>query len=682
MASEETIEERLKILRSTITAHNFHYYAQDAPVIPDADYDALFRTLQQLEQQYPHLITPDSPTQRVGAPPLKAFAQLTHQTPMLSLANAFTEDEVIAFDRRIRETLDVKQVDYAVEPKFDGLAVSLVYTNGILANGATRGDGYTGEDITLNLRTIPSIPLRLQRSFATGTLEVRGEVVMLKTDFEYLNEQRQKNSEKVFINPRNAAAGSLRQLDSRITAMRKLTFFAYDAAYSHEDQLIFSKHSEILNYLKSQQFLVAEQSITAEGASGLLAYYREMSALRSSLPYEIDGVVYKVDNLMQQEILGFVSRAPRFAIAHKFPAQEVSTELLAIEIQVGRTGALTPVARLAPVFVGGATVTNATLHNEDEIQRKQIMIGDTVIVRRAGDVIPEVVATIAERRPDNAQPFIMPDHCPVCGSRAVRLPGEAVTRCTGGLYCSAQRKQALWHFASRNAMDIDGLGEKLIDQLIDRELVHTPADLYRLNIDTLSGLERMAEKSAYNLVTAIAHSKKTTLPRFIYALGIRHVGEATAKALANQVNNLDQLMGMNTEQLQQIPDIGPIVAQSIADFFSETHNREVIRQLLDSGLQWAVPNHGTQQPARINPSVSGKTFVLTGTLATMTRDQAKNKIEQQGGKVTGSVSSATSYVVAGSDPGSKYTKATQLGIPILDENQLLALLQNTSANKQ
>lgn len=682
MASEKTIEERLKDLRSAITEHNFHYYVQDAPIIPDADYDALFRTLQQLEQQYPHLITPDSPTQRIGAPPLKAFAQLSHQTPMLSLANAFTEDEVIAFDRRIREALDVDQIDYAVEPKFDGLAVSLIYVNGTLTKGATRGDGYTGEDITLNLRTIPSVPLRLQKSPTSEIFEVRGEVVMLKTDFERLNEQQRKHGEKIFVNPRNAAAGSLRQLDSRITAKRKLTFFAYDTVHAHKDQLIFAKHSEILDYLKSQQFLVAKQSVTTKGADGLLAYYREMSALRLSLPYEIDGVVYKVDKLAYQEALGFVSRAPRFAIAHKFPAQEVSTELLAIEIQVGRTGALTPVARLAPVFVGGATVTNATLHNEDEIQRKQIMIGDTVIVRRAGDVIPEVVAAILEKRPPHARPFTMPDHCPVCGSKAVRLPGEAVTRCTGGLYCPAQRKQAILHFASRRALDIDGLGEKLVDQLIDRELVHTPADLYKLNIDTLSRLERMAEKSARNLVTAIERSKKTTLSRFIYALGIRHVGETTAKTLASQVNNLDQLMNMNTEQLQQIADIGPIVAQSITDFFSEAHNREVIQHLLDSGLQWEAPNNSNSPPTRINPAISGKIFVLTGTLSTMTRDQAKNKIEQQGGKVTSSVSSATHYVVAGAEPGSKYTKATQLGIPVLDENQLLVLLQNVSADKQ
>ena len=681
MISENTIEERLQALRTAIASHNFHYYIQDAPIIPDAEYDIILRTLQQLEQQYPHLITPDSPTQRVGAPPLKVFEQLPHQTPMLSLANAFSEEEVIAFDRRIRETLDLNRVDYAVEPKFDGLAVSLIYENGILAKGATRGDGYTGENITLNLRTIPSIPLRLQIPLPISQFEVRGEVVMLKADFERLNEQQQKNNEKTFVNPRNAAAGSLRQLDSRITASRRLTFFAYGIGAYHENESFFSTHNEILVYLAAQQFLIAQQSSTVTDADGLLAYYRKINAMRPSLPYEIDGVVYKVNNLAYQEKLGYVSRAPRFAVAHKFPAQEVSTELLAIEIQVGRTGALTPVARLAPVFVGGVTVTNATLHNEDEVQRKQIMIGDTVIVRRAGDVIPEVVAVIAERRPAHARSFSMPDHCPVCGSKTIRLPDEAVTRCSGGLYCPAQRKQAILHFASRRAIDIDGLGEKLVDQLINHKLVHTPADMYRLDVGTLAGLERMAEKSARNLVTAIEYSKKTTFPRFIYALGIRHVGEATAKALASHTNDLDHLMDMNAEQLQQIPDIGPIVAQSIADFFSETHNREVIEQLLNCGLQWEKLSYMAQPASRTNQAVSGKTFVLTGTLPTMTRDHAKNRIEQQGGKVTGSVSSTTSYVIAGSDPGSKYARAIELGIPVLDEDQLLSLLQDISSDK-
>lgn len=676
MVSEKMAQERLKSLRTTITAHNFHYYVQDAPIIPDAEYDALFRELQQLEQRYPELITPDSPTQRVGAPPLKAFVQHTHATPMLSLANAFDSEEVMAFDRRCREALKADAIEYVIEPKFDGLAVSLVYENGLLTQGATRGDGYTGEDITLNLRTIPSIPLRLQVAPATGPFEIRGEVVMLKADFEQLNARQQQKGEKLFVNPRNAAAGSLRQLDSTVTAARKLTFFAYDIGTLQNSQLTLAKHSEVLAWLAAQQFRVAEQNQAVTGVDALLAHYNQIAALRTTLPYEIDGVVYKINDLAQQEQLGYVSRAPRFAIAHKFPAQEEITQLLAIDIQVGRTGALTPVARLAPVFVGGVTVTNATLHNEDEIARKDIMIGDFVIVRRAGDVIPEVMAVIPERRPTDAKPFIMPDHCPVCGSRSVRLPEEAVTRCTGGLYCPAQRKQALWHFASRNAMDIDGLGEKLIDQLVERDLVHTPADLYQLDVATLAELERMAEKSATNLVTAIAHSKQATLPRLIYALGIRHVGEVTAKNLAHHTGELETLMNMHADALQLIPDVGPVVAQSIEDFFAETHNRDVITQLIQHGVQWEAI---TPQIQENTLPLSGKTFVLTGTLSSMTRGEAKNRIEQYGGKVTGSVSAATSYVVVGEKPGSKYNKAIELGISVLNEEQFLSLLQDLAS---
>ena len=676
MESEKKIKEQLQALRAEIATHDYAYFVQDTPTIPDADYDSLFRRLQQIEQQHPHLITPDSPTQRVGAPPVKTFTQLTHRTPMLSLANAFSENEVRAFDRRIREALGIDLVNYAVEPKFDGLAVSLIYENGILTKGATRGDGYTGEDITLNLRTIPSIPLRLQVTHKFDLFEVRGEVVMLKADFLRLNQQQEKAGKKIFVNPRNAAAGTLRQLDSNITASRKLTFYAYGIAANQIDGTVFSTHSEILTYLLSQRFLVAPESSAADGPEALWDYYHKMNRLRESLPYDIDGVVYKVNDLAQQERLGYVSRAPRFAIAHKFPAQEAITELLAIEIQVGRTGVLTPVARLAPVFVGGVTVTNATLHNEDEIQRKKITLGDKVIVRRAGDVIPEVVASVPGQYSQNKQPFIMPDHCPVCGSKAVRLPGEAATRCTGGLYCPAQRKQAILHFASRRAVDIDGLGEKLVDQLIERALVHTPADLFQLYIETLSKLERMAEKSARNLIVAIDQSKQTTFPRFIYALGIRHVGEATAKELAKQTGSLDHLMSLSLEQLQQISDIGPIVAQSIENFFSEPHNREVIEQLCQSGMRWEENTSEIRpSPPQENLAVAGKTFVLTGTLPSMPRDEAKNLIEQQGGKVTGSISSKTNYVVAGAEPGSKYTKAIELGVPVLDEAQLLNLLQ-------
>jgi len=672
------IEKRLQELRAEISRHDYQYYVLDAPVISDAQYDALFRSLQELERQYPHLVTPDSPTQRVGAPPLKAFATFNHHTPMLSLANAFTEEEIHAFDRRVRELLAIDTVEYVAEPKFDGLAVNLVFDDGILVKGATRGDGYVGEDITLNLRTIPSIPLRLQTAPPAGRLEIRGEVVMHKADFARLNQQQQQAGLKVFANPRNAAAGSLRQLDSRITATRRLTFYAYGIGVYPSQGLAFSEHSEVLAYLKSQHFLIAPQVRTVTGVAALLACYREMSAMRPSLPYDIDGVVYKVNRLAFQEKLGYVARAPRFAIAHKFPAQEAMTDLLAIDIQVGRTGAMTPVARLAPVFVGGVTVTNATLHNEDEIRRKQIMIGDKVVVRRAGDVIPEVVAALVDQRPPDARPFVMPAHCPVCGSRAVRLPGESITRCSGGLYCPAQRKQAIWHFASRHALDIDGLGEKLIDQLIEQGQVKTPADLYRLDVATLCKLERMGTKSAGNLVAAIQKSKQTTLPRFIYALGIRHVGEQTAKILARWAEgDLDRLMGATPETLQIIPDIGPVVAQSIVDFFSEAHNREVIGQLRAMGVHWPRSDGKTPTAYTANPAVAGKKFVLTGTLQTLTREQAKAHIEQQCGKVTGSVSSTTDYVVAGADPGSKYAKATELGIPILDEAQLLALLQAT-----
>ncbi len=676
MKPETDIEKCFQELRAEIARHDYQYYALDAPIISDAQYDELFRSLQELEQRYPELITLDSPTQRVGVPPLKAFAPFSHYTPMLSLANAFSSDEIYAFDQRIRELLTVDKVDYVVEPKFDGLAVNLIYENGVLIKGATRGDGHTGEDITANLRTLPSIPLRLQARSIAGIFEIRGEVVMHKADFIRLNHQQQQAELKQFVNPRNAAAGSLRQLDSRITATRRLTFYAYGIGV-YPQELTFTDHSEILAFLGTQRFLIALQARTVTGVAALLDYYQEIGSARAALPYDIDGVVYKVNRLDFQEKLGYVARAPRFAIAHKFPAQEAITDLLAIDIQVGRTGAMTPVARLSPVFVGGVTVTNATLHNEDEIARKQIMIGDKVIVRRAGDVIPEVVAAVIDQRPADTKPFAMPTNCPVCGSRAVRLEGESITRCSGGLYCPAQRKQAIWHFASRRALDIDGLGEKLVDQLIDQQLVKTPADLYRLDISTLSKLERMATKSAENLVAAIRKSMQTTLPRFIYALGIRHVGEETAKALAKWANgDLEQLMTATSEQLQEITDVGAVVAQSIADFFSEGHNRQVIEQLLASGVHWPQSIEKKEITAdAANQAVTGKKFVLTGTLQTMTREEAKARIEQHGGKVTGSVSSNTDYVVAGVDPGSKLSKAIELNITVLDEAQLLALLQ-------
>jgi DNA ligase (NAD+) len=669
MAVPQDIIQRVLFLRQEIERHNYLYYVLDAPEIPDSEYDRLFRELQQLEERY-GLVSPDSPTQRVGGAPATEFAQVTHRTPMLSLNNAFEDEEVAAFDRRVREGLGVNVVEYSVEPKFDGLAISLCYEGGVLTQGATRGDGFTGEDVTANLRTIKAIPLRLPTQNPPALVEVRGEVLMLKADFERLNREQRQRGEKEFANPRNAAAGSIRQLDPRITASRRLTFFAYGVG-AVEGTTLPAVHSAVLDWLEALRLPVSRERALVQGVSGLLAYYRRMGAKRDSLPYDIDGVVYKVNDLRAQERLGYVARAPRFAIAHKFPAEEAMTELLGIDVQVGRTGALTPVARLKPVFVGGVTVTNATLHNEDEIRRKDVRVGDTVIVRRAGDVIPEVVAVVRERRPPHAREFAMPKTCPVCGSHVMRLPGEAVARCTGGLYCPAQRKQAILHFASRRAMDIEGLGDKLVDQLVDKGIVSNPADLYKLDLKTLAGLERMAEKSAGNLLAAIEGSKKTTLARFIYALGIRNVGEATAKDLARHFGNLDDLIEADEEGLRRVPEVGPVVAQSIAQFFAEPHNREVIRELREHGVRW---EEGAPAAARRRSAVAGKSFVLTGTLASMTRDEARDRIEALGGRVTGSVSKKTDYVVVGTEPGSKYDKARELGVAILDEHAFLALL--------
>lgn len=666
--------QRAQALRAEIELHNYRYYMLDKPSIPDAEYDRLLRELQQIEQDFPQLITADSPTQRVGAAPLKAFAQITHAIPMLSLSNAFDDNEVEAFDRRVRDGLSVDCVEYTAEPKFDGLAVSLRYENGLFKAGATRGDGNAGEDITANLRTIKSVPLSLPVKNPPPLLEVRGEVLMLKVDFQRLNQQQLAKGEKEFANPRNAAAGSLRQLDPGVTATRHLTFFAYGIGQYDDAALPQDTHSHVLNYLTNLHFPVAKEYQVVMGLQGLLVYYQTIGAKRENLPYAIDGVVYKVNSLAFQEKLGFVSRAPRFAIAHKFPAQEAITQLLDIDVQVGRTGALTPVARLQPVFVGGVTVTNATLHNADEIERKDVRIGDTVIVRRAGDVIPEVVSVVAEKRPADARIFVMPEHCPVCGAKAVRLPDEAVARCTGGLFCPAQRKQAILHFASRRALDIEGLGDKLVDQMVDNAIIRTPADLYKLGLAALASLERMAEKSAGNILRAIEKSKHTTLARFIYALGIRNVGEATAKDLAAHLGSLDRLIEADCERLQQIPDIGPVVAQSIVDFFAEAHNREVIEQLRACGVHWDE-HEGKSAQNDLAAPLSGKTFVLTGTLPTMSREDAKEKIEALGGKVSGSVSKKTDYVVVGADPGSKYDKAVSLGVTVLDEDSLLALLE-------
>jgi len=674
--SAQSPAERAAFLRAEIERHNRAYYVLDAPEIPDAEYDCLFRELQDLEAAYPELATPDSPTQRVGGAPLPEFGQMTHAVPMLSLNNAFTAEEVVAFDRRCREALGSDQIDYACEPKFDGLAISLRYERGVFVQGATRGDGTSGEDVTQNLRTVRNIPLRLIGSGYPDVLEVRGEVLMLRADFAQLNERQCAAGEKPFANPRNAAAGSLRQLDPKVTAMRPLRFFAYGVA----DVAVFAAvgpaptfHSEMMERLARWGFPLAAERAVVQGATGLLGYYEKIGALRRGLRYDIDGVVYKVNRIADQERLGYVSRAPRFAVAHKFPAEEALTTVEAIEEQVGRTGAITPVARLTPVFVGGVTVSNATLHNADEVRRKDVRVGDTVIVRRAGDVIPEVVAVVTEKRPILAPEYVLPKKCPVCGSAVEKPADEAIARCTGGLYCPAQRKQALLHFASRRAMDIEGLGEKLVDQLVEGGIVKTPADLYRLSADTLVRLERIAEKSAANLVVAIEKSKQTTLARFVFALGIRNVGEATAKDLARHFGTLAALMAADEAALERVPDVGPVAAGSIRRFFAESRNRGVIEDLLKAGV---APEESAGLAVEL--PLAGKTFVLTGTLPTLTREVAQARIEAKGGRVSGSVSKKTDYVVAGADAGSKLAKARELGVAILNEPQLKELLSDES----
>jgi DNA ligase (NAD+) len=672
MAVPRSVAARAAELRETIERANYDYYVLDAPTLPDAEYDRLFRELQELERRHPALATPDSPTMRIGVTPLTEFAQVAHSTPMLSLANAFDEGEVEAFDRRVRDGLEAKcEVDYAVEPKFDGLAISLSYERGVFVQGATRGDGQTGEDVTANLRTVRAIPLRLKGNEVPGLLEVRGEVFMLRRDFQALNRDQRRSGGKEFANPRNAAAGSLRQLDSRVTASRRLTFCSYGLGRHSGGRVPRDRHSRQLDYLEVLGFPVSAQRRIVRGLTGMLKYYRDIERQRPELPFEIDGVVYKVDDLRLQERLGFVSRAPRFALAHKFAAEEEMTQVLGIDVQVGRTGALTPVARLAPVFVGGVTVTNATLHNEDEIRRKDVRVGDTVIVRRAGDVIPEVVSVVKERRPSSARVFHLPDVCPVCGSRVERPEDEAVARCTAGLFCPAQRKEALLHFASRRALDIEGLGEKLVDQLVDHRIVKTPADLYRLDLATLAHLERMGEKSAANLLAAIDKSRRTTLERFVYALGIRNVGEATARDLARHFGALEALMEADEAALQTVPDVGPVVAAGIARFFGEPRNRKVVQELRSLGVRWSESGGGRAADLPL----AGKTFVLTGTLPGMTRDEATERIVARGGRVSGSVSKKTHYVVAGAEPGSKLEKARELGIAVLDEKQFVRLLE-------
>lgn len=675
------MKQQIDQLKEQLGFHNYRYYVLDDPIIADAQYDALLRQLQDLEAAHPELITPDSPTQRVGAAPLSAFNTVAHAIPMLSLGNAFDENELIAFDKRISDLLRTEgvltpnqKVSYNAEYKFDGLAVNLRYEHGVLIRGSTRGDGYIGEDITSNVRTIQSIPLRLQGEAKNWppVLEVRGEVLIHHADFLALNQAQIARGDKVFANPRNAAAGSLRQLDPRITAQRPLRFFAYGVGEVQLETLPYATQSQLLDWLQQLGFPVDMHRAVLDGVTALMDFYQMTQSARSQLPYEIDGVVYKVDRLDFQDILGFVARAPRFAIAHKFPAQETTTRLLAIEVQVGRTGAITPVGRLEPVSVGGVTVTNATLHNEDEIRRKDVRIGDTVIVRRAGDVIPEILAPVLDLRPNDAKIYVFPAHCPVCGSTIERVEDEAIARCTGGLVCAAQRKQSLEHAVSRKALDVDGLGTKLIEQLVDKERVKNLADLFTLNELELASYPRMGAKSASNVVHALQTAKNPPLARLIYALGIRHVGEATAKALADHFASLDKLVAAGENELLEIDDVGPIVAASIAHFFAEPHNLEVLAQLRHIGVKPQLP--AFKDRTNDNTAVVGKTFVLTGTLPTLTRDQAKTHIEQMGGKVTNSVSKKTDYLVAGVEAGSKLLRAQQLGVAVLNEEALKKLL--------
>lgn len=658
---------RYQYLIAELARLDHAYYVQDQPLLPDIEYDKLFRELLEIEAQHPDWVQLDSPSQRVGGNASALFTEVKHYTPMLSLNNALTQDEAQAFDKRCAEGLERDCVEYAVELKFDGLAISLWYEEGVLKKAATRGDGYTGEDVTANVLTIKSIPLRLNTPIPPQFIEVRGEVFMSHHAFKQLNQQAIARGDKTFANPRNAAAGSLRQLDPLVTATRPLSFFSYGVG-AVQGWVVPKSHAELMETYMSWGLPVCEYRQVVRGFDGLLAFYDQIGKIRDQLPYDIDGVVYKVNSRTEQDELGFVSRAPRFAVAHKFPAQEALTRLLGIDVQVGRTGAITPVARLEPVVVGGVTVTNATLHNEDEIRRKDVRIGDIVIVRRAGDVIPEVVSVVKEQRSSELTAFVMPSQCPICGSHIERPVDEAIARCTGGLFCQAQRKQALLHFAQRKAMDIEGLGDKLVDQLVDQQIIKTPADLYRLGFMSLVQLERMGEKSAQNLLASIEKSKKTTLARFIFALGIRHVGETTGKDLAQHFQSIDALITASYEQLLEVKDVGPTVAQSIIEFMAESHNREVIEALIASGIECQVDKK------QIVDAVAGKTFVLTGTLPTLSREQAKDMLEKAGAKVAGSVSAKTDYVVAGADAGSKLEKARQLGVAVIDEAQLLQLL--------
>ncbi|MGB2106002.1 MAG: NAD-dependent DNA ligase LigA [Porticoccaceae bacterium] len=669
----EEVHQRYQRLKSELNQHNHAYYVLDDPSVPDSQYDRLMRELQAIEQQYSELRTSDSPSQRVGGMALDSFSQVKHEVPMLSLDNAFSDAEMSDFERRIKDRINLNEeqnITYACEPKLDGVAVSLIYENGLLIRGATRGDGSVGEDITANVRTIKSIPLRLQGNSFPELLEVRGEIYMPRAGFNAFNKKARETGEKPFVNPRNAAAGSLRQLDSKITATRPLEMCAYSVGQYQGNQKPDS-HFAMLKLLGSLGFKINQHIKQVEGIDACEDYYQQLASLRDKLDYDIDGIVYKVNDFKLQQRLGFVAKAPRWAIARKFPAQEEMTRLLDVEFQVGRTGAVTPVARLEPVFVGGVTVGNATLHNADEINRLGVCIGDTVIVRRAGDVIPQIVKAVLDKRPQGAQPIIFPERCPVCQSSVKRTEGEAVARCTGGLFCGAQTKEAIKHYASRKAMDIDGLGDKLVDALVDHDLIYSVADLYELKLEKLVNLERMAQKSAENLLNSIEASKQTTLPKFLYSLGVREVGEATAQTLANNFGTLDAVIAATAEQLLEVEDVGPVVAGHIVDFFRNPDNLSIVDALRNSGVQWK----DIDQTAQALP-LKGQTWVLTGTLETMSRAEAKDRLQQFGAKVAGSVSAKTHAVVAGPGAGSKLNKAQALDIQVLTEESLIDFLDN------
>ncbi len=675
LMNRDVMSDEMNALREQIRRYDYHYYVRDEPLVPDAEYDRCFKALQALESKYPQYITTDSPTQRVGAAPATALQPVAHRQPMLSLANVFSSDELQAFIKRVADKLDQDETSllFACEPKLDGLAVNLTYENGLLIHAATRGDGAVGENVTNNIKTIAAVPLKLMTAHVPALIEIRGEVFMPKAGFDAFNEQARLHGEKTLANPRNAAAGSLRQLSPLITAKRPLAIYCYGIGVC-EGYSLPDSHLQQLKLLQDFGFRVSSLTHAATGMVGCLAYYESMQERRSTLPFEIDGVVYKIDSTAMQQKLGFVARAPRFACAHKFPASEEMTTLLAVDFQVGRTGALTPVARLQPVIVAGVTVSNATLHNLDEIERKDIRIGDVVIIRRAGDVIPEVMSVVAEKRPTHTQVIQMPSHCPVCSAEVIREPGEAVARCTGGLFCKAQQKRMMWHFASRKAMAIDGLGKVLIAQLIDADLLHDVSDLYALQLDTLASLPRMGKKSAENLLLAIESSKKTTFNRFLYALGIREIGEASAQVLASHFPDLATLRRASYDELLTLKDMGPVGATYAVHFFAEKHNLDVVDKLLAYGVHW--PHQQLKDVDHQHPFYD-KTMVLTGALASMSRDEAKAKLLAIGARVTGSVSAKTDYVVAGSDAGSKFDKAAELGVKIIAEDEFLALLNQS-----